>query len=85
MGNVPLVGRGDTPLSLGSSDAILYNLNNSQFGQFALQDAVGLNRGHSKAQSHFVVAHKEQSNKRIIGHPHRQVLENPVSDLLSLS
>ena len=50
MGHVPLVGRGDTPLSLGSPDAILHNLNDSQFGQSCLQDAVGLDRGYPEAK-----------------------------------
>ena len=85
MSHVPLVGRGDTPLSLGSSDAIIHNLNDSKFGQFALQDPMGLDRGYPEAQSHFVVAHKEQSYRRIIGHSHRQVSEDSVSDLLALS
>ena len=50
MGHVPLVGPGDTPLSLGSPDAILHNLNDSQFGQSCLQDAVGLDRGYPEAK-----------------------------------
>ena len=40
--HIPSVGCGDAPLTLGSLDPILHNLNDSQLCQSAFEDTVGL-------------------------------------------